>query len=877
MLNIKIQEKDYRLYDKYDKKLTSEAEKYLQKNGIEPSFSENAISILKKRYLKKDKNGVPLEDVKGLIARVAANIAYPDFFYNQNKGESIAKKIYFETAEKFYEIMVKQLFIPNSPTLMNAGREMQQLSACFVLPIKDSMNSIFGSVRDAALVHKTGGGTGFSFGNLRRKNDYVSSTYGKASGPVSFLKAYNEVTNSVNQGGFRRGANMGVMPIYHPDILEFIYAKEKEGELSSFNLSVALDNEFMEALKNNSYFYLKNPRKGKLYYLTLDDLKAEEKSVSEGLISPLERNLIIKDEEVYFQHILEKDLRGNPTKTELIKVGKMDKNKRIMLHAPTIFELISYMAWKNGEPGVIFIDEINKHNPTHPKYFNKRGKLPLGVGIIESTNPCGEQPLLSYEACNLGSINLGKFVIRNKENSYVNKKALEEIVKESVHFLDNVIDMSKFPLPQITKIVHRNRKIGLGVMGLADMLVQLSLPYNSEEGRKATEEVMKFISDVGGEKSEEMALERGAFPNYPYSKFANGKPRRNATITTIAPTGTISIIAEASSGIEPYFDLWFTHTDADGQKREFINKFLFDDLKEYGIDEKKVIEELKKGKSLQQLDYIPEKIKKVYVTTKDISVEDHIKMQACVQKYVDNAVSKTINMPNSATIEDVKNSYLLAYKLGCKGVTIYRDGSRQVQVLESKIKTKGELKRGEIEKVPPVLPAIRIRQRTPFGNMHVSITYDPKTQKIKEVFTLLGKSGDVAAADLEAIGRLSSLVLRLGGKLEDIIEQLEGIGSNISLPTREGKISSLSDGLAKALKKASFIIDKNLINEINSGKIDLEKVIEKYYENNGKENFSPPDNINNNNFYVPVCPECGGKLMLVEGCKTCQSCGWSQC
>jgi ribonucleoside-diphosphate reductase alpha chain len=523
-----------------------------------------------------------------MFKRVARNIAAADLKYKGNPKK---------TKEIFYNMMFNLEFLPNSPTLMNAGRELQQLSACFVLPVEDSMDGIFETVKNTALIHQSGGGVGFSFSKLRPRGDIVKSTGGIASGPLSFMEVFNASTEVIKQGGKRRGANMGILKVDHPDILGFISAKGKEGALNNFNISVALTDKFMKAVDKGSDYDLINPRSKKV-------------------------------------------------------VRKIS--------AREVFDLIVDMAWSNGEPGVVYIDTINKHNPTP------------GLGDIESTNPCGEVPLLPYESCNLGSINLSKMV---KAKS-VDWDKLKQTIRNAVHFLDNVIDKTRFPLKEIEGIVKANRKIGLGVMGFADMLIQLGIPYNSEQAVKLAEKVMKFVQDEGRKKSKELAKKRGVFSNYKKSIHANMK-LRNATITSIAPTGTISIIADCSSGIEPIFAISYLKKTPDFELLEVNPLF-----KKYaGNIPKKLIASIAKKGSIQGMKEIPDKLKRLFVAAHDLSPEEHVKMQAAFQKYVDNAVSKTVNLPFNATKKDVEKVFKLAYKLGCKGITVYRDQSRAEQVI----------------------------------------------------------------------------------------------------------------------------------------------------------------------------------------------------
>lgn len=560
----------------------------------------NAILVLERRYLRKDERGRVIESTGQMFGRVAKGIAAIEKRYGKNDSE-VAK---FE--EVFYKAMTNLEFMPNSPTLMNVGTELGQLSACFVLPIEDSIGRIFDTLKATALIHKTGGGTGFSFSKLRPRGDVVQTTGGIASGPISFAKIFDAATEVIKQGGRRRGANMGILRVDHPEILDFIVAKEKEGILRNFNLSVAVTDKFMKAVEKDAEFELLNPRNG---------------AVVESLKARVTWNLIIM------------------------------------------------MAWKNGEPGVIFIDTINRHNST-----------PL-LGEIESTNPCGEQPLLPYESCNLGSIDVSKFVSDEKETNWDH---LREVVRLAVRFLDNVIDANVYVLPEIEKITKGNRKVGLGIMGFADMLIKLGIPYNSKKALETAEQLMKFITDEARKMSVELGEEKESFSNFKRSIFAKKyHAMRNATVTTIAPTGTISIIAGASQGIEPLFAICYVREVAESLGRSLIEVnpiFETTALKE-GFYSEELMNTVARKTAIQDVKEIPEHIRKLFVTAHDITAEWHVRMQAAFQKYTENAVSKTINFPNSATPHDIEKAFWLAYKLGCKGITVYRHESRQVQVL----------------------------------------------------------------------------------------------------------------------------------------------------------------------------------------------------
>lgn len=561
------------------------------------SLTPNAVIVLQKRYLKKDRFGRVSETPEEMFARVAKSVASAEKLY---KKDVDAKKI----EEEFLDLMTGLEFLPNSPTLMNAGTRLGQLAACFVLPVEDSIESIFEAVKNTAIIHQSGGGTGFSFSRLRPSNDIVGSTGGLASGPVSFMRVFNAATEAIKQGGTRRGANMGVLSIDHPDIIEFIEAKKNPEEFLNFNLSVAITEEFMKALKKNSYYPLVNPRDGSII-------------------------------------------------------------RRVS--AKKIFDLIIRCAWESGEPGVIFMDRVNEKNPC-PK-----------LGAIEATNPCGEQPLLPYEPCNLGSINLGKMLKKTGAGRSIDYEKLGKTVKASVRFLDNVIDVNKYPVPEIELMAKGNRKIGLGVMGFADMLARLRIIYGGKESLKTAEDVMGFINKTAREASIELAKERGAFPNIKKSVFK--KPIRNSTATTIAPTGTLSLIAGCSSGIEPFYSLSFTHQALDGAELPELNPVLEEVSKEEGFYGKDLMKYIERGGDIKKRNDVPEKFKKIFSASFDISPENHVRVQAAFQKHTDNAVSKTINLPKEATENDVRKAYLLAHELGCKGVTVYRSGTREKQVL----------------------------------------------------------------------------------------------------------------------------------------------------------------------------------------------------
>lgn len=755
-------------------------------------FTANAKTVLERRYLAKDQDGKVTETIDELFHRVASAIAEADAAYGST-GDEIK-----ELEGQFYDMMISREFMPNSPTLMNAGRPLGQLSACFVLPVEDSMADIFDTVKYAALVHQSGGGTGFSFSRLRPEGSIVRSTGGVASGPVSFMKVFNAATEAVKQGGTRRGANMGMLRVDHPDILKFIDCKENNDEINNFNISVAITDKFMEAVKNGTEYELINPHTGEVS-------------------------------------------------------GTLD--------ARTVFDKIVDAAWRNGEPGVVFIDEMNRYNPTP------------ALGEIESTNPCGEQPLLPYEACNLGSINLGLCVSEDDGIPTIDYERLSRIVRTAVHFLDNVIDVNRYPLPKIDENTRKTRKIGLGIMGFADMLLKLGVPYNSVEAEKAAEEVMSLIQSEGRAASAELAAERGVFPAWKESVFGiENLPVRNATITTIAPTGTISIIADASGGCEPMFAYAFTKNVMDGDKLLVCNDFLVEKLKEAGVYSEALMHRIAEEGTLAHILEIPAEIRRVFVCAHDISPEWHIRIQAAFQKYTDNAVSKTINFPNSATREEVKEAYMLAYKLGCKGTTVYRDGSRDSQVL-----TTGTAKEEKPLEIPPslfgnIMPRPRpgmtwgATEKMKIGCGSLFITVNRDENGICEVFTSTGKGGGCPSQS-EATARLVSIALRSGISQKEILAQLKGIRCPSTVRQQGMKCTSCPDAIARTIEKMSKILGTETMG-INPDLIEEEKPAPQPASKGNKPILGADDRLH--------CPECGKVLRHEGGCTVCD-CGFSHC
>lgn len=809
--------------------------KELIKNKV--SITDNAKTVLERRYLAKDEKGKVCETPEELFARVAINISLADKKYYEKAD---IKK----TTKEFYDMMSEFYFMPNSPTLMNAGRVLQQLSACFVLPIDDDMNSIMQTLYDTVMVHKSGGGTGFSFSRLRPNGSIIRSTNGTSPGPLSFIRMYNNTTEEVKQGGTRRGANMGILRVDHPDVINFIYAKQDDKAITNFNLSVVLTDRFMQAVHKSQYYHLINPHT-KTHY-TLEQLSLIQHQTHKDAPS---LRISSDNKKVIDTHTDE-------------EIGVIRDND-VLLNARKVFDLIVRMAWNNGEPGIVFLDKINEANPT-PE-----------LGEIESTNPCGEQPLLPYESCNLGSINLARFV-KKEEIDY---ERLRKVLHTVVHFLDNVIDMNKYPLKQIESMTLANRKIGLGVMGFADMLIQLGIPYNSEKGIKMGERIMKFIDDESKKASVELAKTRGVFPNFKNSIYDKNSKNfkgknlllRNASTTTIAPTGTISIIAGASSGIEPLFAVAFKrkHILHKGDELVEVNLLFEKKAKDSGFYSKELMNEVCDKGTIQDIEKIPKEVRKVFVTSHDINPEYHIKMQAAFQKHTDNAVSKTVNFSNKATEEDIRQVYETAYELNCKGVTVYRDGSREEQVLnimKKKEEKKELVKKGVLikKKRPIVVIGATRKMITGCGNLYVTINQDEKGE-IFEVFNQIGKGGGCADSQAEAIGRLTSLALRFGIHPKEIIKELRGISCHRPFGFGPNRVLSCSDAIGKAIEK--HIQETGVILGPPPAQSELSTYTEIPVGGEIKEVR-----------LTGACPVCGGPLVHAEGCIICAAnCGYSEC
>jgi len=759
-------------------------------------WSDQAIKVLKERYLDKDSEGEVIETPDELVWRVSFAIASAESRWGSDKTEVL------ETAKSFYRLMSSKKFLPNSPTLMNAGKNNGlQYSACFVLPVPDSLEGIFDAIKYQAIIHQSGGGTGFSFNRLRQRGAMVKRSRGVASGPISFMKVFNEATQQIKQGGTRRGANMGILQVDHPDVAEFITCK-LDGGLTNFNISVAATDKFMKAVAEGAKYDLIEPHTGKI-------------------------------------------------------VAQEDARK--------IFNMICDCAWKSGDPGMIFIDQVN----------NSAANPVPSLGPVESTNPCGEQPLYPFDACNLGSIFLNYFVVEKNGKQEVDWDGLKTVAKEAVRFLDDVVEVNPFPLQQIWDTVRSIRRIGLGIGGWADMLYLLGIPYNSEKALNLAEKIMKTISDAGREASEELALVRGSFPLWSKSIYKNSGPIRNSAITTIAPTGTIGILANTSGGCEPVFALAYKHMvkDESLDREMYFTDPAFKAVAEReGFWSEKLASQVAKSGSVHGVDEVPEKWQKVFVTAHDVTADWHVKMQAAWQKNLDNAVSKTINLPNDAVVDDVAKAYLLAYELGCMGITIYRDGCKDWQVLN--VGTKEEVKEVAEEKEiismrvrPSKLQGNTYKVETPVGTAFVAINADENGNPF-EVFINVGKAGTHVMADAEAIGRLISLSLRVPSQFpakavaEAVVKQLSGIGGADSVGFGTNRVRSLADGVAKVLR-----------DYLKNGEQDGTSVDESEPELLATQQELPMSIKKGD-----LCPECGqATLALEEGCQKCYNCGASKC
>ncbi len=771
-------------------------------------LSENALAVLKKRYLKKNEEGEAIEEPIEMFRRVASNIAEGEFRFKEGGGASEeAQRLYEESYERFLAMMLSRKFMPNSPTLMNAGRELQQLSACFVLPVEDSIDGIYDTLKHQAIIHKSGGGTGFGFSRLRPKNDLVKSTMGVSSGPVSFMAIYDASTDKIKQGGTRRGANMGILRVDHPDVEEFITCKNDNDQINNFNISVAITDAFMEAVEGDTDFELVNPR---------------------------------------------------------------DRSVMKTVRARDLFRKIVEGAWLNGEPGVVFIDKINADNPT-PQF------------PIEATNPCSEAHLPAYDSCNLGSINLARYVLSEQEASItffadhqpggfgsprekerrIHWSALKEDVATAVRFLDNVVEVNRYPLPEIDKMSRGNRRIGLGVMGFADLLIKLGITYDSDEGLALAERVMRFVDEMAWEASRELAQERGVFAHFEGSTHqARGDKVRNATVTTIAPTGTISMIAGCSGGIEPIFAVAFMRRQA-GMEMPDVNPEFVELAKRRSFYSEDLMKRVAEAGGVRGVEGVPEDVKRVWVTSQEIPPVAHVRMQAAFQKHTSMGISKTINMPGEATIEDVEAAYMQAFATGCKGIAVYRDGSRDEQVLSTGKTSKGAGKDTDASNLQPqaagppaslaearngrprTLSGVTKKLITGHGPLYVSMNDDEFGPR--KTFVLLGKPGGTAAAFSDALGRMISLAQKHGASPKEIVSQLRGIQDGHPAGVGPNAVLSVPDGVARAMAE--------------------------HYLQSTPQRASEPSLLP----IVGPCPDCGAGLVHEEGCQKCYSCGYSRC
>jgi len=766
-------------------------------------LTENALAVLKKRYLKKDERGEAVEEPIDMFRRVAANIAGAEFAFAEQAGmpEDEARELFVKTENDFLDLMASGAFMPNSPTLMNAGRELQQLSACFVLPVDDSIDGIYDTLKHQAVIHKLGGGTGFGFSRLRPKNDLVQSTMSVSSGPVSFMAIYDASTDKIKQGGTRRGANMGILRVDHPDVEEFIDCKRENDQINNFNISVAITDAFMQAVEKDTDFDLTNPRNG-------DTIKT--------------------------------------------------------VRARDLFRKIVEGAWLNGEPGVVFIDRINADNPT-PQF------------PIESTNPCSEAHLPPYDSCNLGSINLERFVLTAEEaerriaangvgegpreaksGPSVDWMSLNDAVKTAVRFLDNVVEANNYPLPEIAEMSRGNRRIGLGVMGFADLLIKLGIPYDSQQALEMAESVMEWIDRHAWEASRELAHARGVFANWEGSVHHDrGDEVRNATVTTIAPTGTISMIAGCSGGIEPLFAVAFMRRQA-GMEMPDVNPEFVKLAKERGFYSEDLMKRIAETGGVRKIEEVPKDVRRVWVTSQEISPEYHVRMQAAFQKHTSMGISKTINLPYEASVEDVEEAYRLAYASGCKGIAVYRDGSRDAQVLSTGRTGKHPDPSPTPTAAPRSLAVARdgrprtlagITKKLATGHGPLYVTMNDDEFGPRETFVLLGKPGGTASAFSDALGRMISLAKKHGASPAEIVHQLRGIQDGHPVGFGPNAVFSVPDGVAMAMAEHYL--------EAASTQPDGQMVFP----------------------IVGACPDCGGELAHASGCQVCTTggCGFSRC
>jgi ribonucleoside-diphosphate reductase alpha chain len=843
-------------------------ESQLRKVSIESKLTENAKRLFERKYLSRNDSGQINETIDQRIEIICNEVANVEKLYGKNKEEIENIK------NQFYEMMHSLSFLPGGRILSNVGSEIKSLFNCYVLEIKDEMEDIYKTIANAAIIQKSGGGIGINYSTLRPRGYYVKKSKGIASGPLSFMKVFDQSTTTINSGN-RRGANMGVFDINHPDVIEIIYSKSKK-LLENFNISMGITDEFMNKYKNDEYYALKFNNKT----ITLEKLIEINKNIKENAG---DANIGKK--------ATPGALKLNEDNTKIInnytgkEIGIVDEGI-IKLSAKKVMNIIATLAHARGDPGVLFLDNINKDNPL------------ISQGYINATNPCGEQPLLPYGACDLGSINLAAML---DENNEINYTKLEKTVNSAVRFLDNINDLNKGPLPEIEKNTKSRRRIGLGVMGFADLLMESELAYDSLEGRNLAEKIMGFINDKAKLYSVKLSEEKGVFEEFENSNYNNGNLEdrvRNLTRTTIAPTGSISMVLNVNGGIEPYYSNIYYKKIRGGKALPFVNPVLIKKLKKYEIYSEELIEKIKKNKgSIQNIEEIPNQLKSIFKTSHELDYNSQLDMQLAFQKHIDNAVSKTVNLTFNSTIQDFLNIYVGAHERGLKGTTIYRDGSRNLQVLntseEKEEKKINNLQNGfrKPKKVPSCLPSIKIKQKSPLGTIYTLIPFDPITYHPKEIFAQVGKSGQDRHANLESICRMSSLALRLGSDPYEVIKQLKGIGSNNSMISREGKIFSLPDAIGRALEKYMILKEKNLLKSVLLGEInDLDKMMEGIEDelrkgkpsNNSLNLISSSKNILEKNDEPKslqiICKSCGeGYIIKEEGCSHCTSCDYNAC
>ena len=888
------------------------------KDLIDPQLSKNAAYIAKTRYAFRNEKGEPIETPKDMFWRIAHYISAADTIYPQSK------KDYLKSAREFYQMMAAQKFIPNTPTMVNSAKIGQSLSACFVLPVEDDMQGILKTMSQMAMIHKMAGGTGFSFSRLRPRDDMIGTSKGKSTGPVAFMQAYNDVCSQIRQGGVRRGANMGILHYTHPDVLRFAVHKVDEFSLTNFNISVTVDEKFMEKVKTDAVYITEEPdfdpiiEEIKEAY-AIRDLDLKNVRVEEGVSKLYELCKSEGEEEGY-------DL-----------INPRTGNSAGKLNAKKVFDLITKLAWQYGDPGMILIDRVN----------NSRANPTPNIGLIEATNPCAEQPLLPYDACTLGSVNLAKFVDGDKS---IDWDGMKKTVHSAIHFLDNVLDMNQYPVAEIDEMTSMIRRVGLGVMGWADMLVKLGIGYNTKEGFELGEKVMQFVQAEADNASVALAKIRGVFPAFKgsiYDKAGDIKPRNGAR-TTIAPTGTISLLADCSSGIEPHFALTFAKNTIEGKRLFTTNPYFLEALKQKGLEDEELLGKIEENRgSIQNMQDLPEDLKKSFVVAGDIAPKDHVRMAAAFQKFTDNGISKTINFPNEATVADVRDAYWLSYELGCNMITIYRDGSRIKQVLEVKKgksyydQLAGKRVVDETGEELPYVPTkrrtpqeawgMRVRKKADVGHVYTSVFRDVDGSPI-EVFVTIGKTGGYVAGAAEVTGRLASRALKYGASLEEIASDLVGISCGTPYGLGPDSVLSAFDAVGKSLIEISRAKQlqlpmteeaKDANSEVTTLQIpnpapviSMAAMSTNGHSNghtnghsNGQTNghsnghmassqltVSPSINlpqanadgliqmsITDENKFLETkftsCPDCSSPLVYSEGCRKCinPSCGWSKC